>query len=80
MKISKHKSIQLLSISLGALAGFLYWRFIGCTSGTCPIQSHWAGSTLLGALLGSIAGDLFSKKEKEKPASTKVISNGDNNE
>lgn len=39
----------------GMLAGFLYWRFVGCSSGSCPITSNpymsmfWFG--LIGLLL-----------------------------
>jgi hypothetical protein len=41
-----------LGIVLGALGGFLYYYFIGCQSGTCPITSSSWGSILLGSLLG----------------------------
>ncbi|HCR91993.1 MAG TPA: hypothetical protein DIW50_16405, partial [Prolixibacteraceae bacterium] len=61
--LKKHKW-TLLSIVLGAAAGYAYWYFIGCTSGTCPIQSHWQSSTLFGALLGYLLGGSFKKKEK----------------
>jgi hypothetical protein len=54
----------------GGLAGFLYWRFIGCTSGTCPIKSVWYYSSLYGLVLGYLVGDLssslFFKKKKEE--------------
>lgn len=45
---------KLVGLAIGALAGFAYWYFIGCASGTCPIQSHWQSSTLYGALIGYI--------------------------
>lgn len=41
-----------LGIVLGGLAGFLYYYFIGCTSGACPITSSPYGSILVGALFG----------------------------
>jgi len=37
----------------------LYWKFIGCTSGTCPIKSVWYLSTLWGATMGYLLGDLI---------------------
>lgn len=62
---------KLVGISIGAIAGFSYWYFIGCTSGTCPIQSHWHTSTLYGGLLGYILPNgpkrKSDKKESEKP-------------
>ena len=43
----------ILLVTLGgALAGYLYWRTIGCSSGVCAIGSNKYMSTLVGALLG----------------------------
>jgi hypothetical protein len=67
--IRKHHLIILFSIA-GATGGFLYWKFIGCLSGTCPIKSVWYLSTLwglaFGYLSGSIVKDLIVKKKGEK--------------
>ncbi|HBL78230.1 MAG: hypothetical protein A2W90_16785 [Bacteroidetes bacterium GWF2_42_66] len=43
----------------GAIGGFLYWRFVGCTSGTCLIKSVWYYTVLWGAALGYLAGDII---------------------
>ena len=45
-------------LSIGAIGGFLYWYFVGCTSGSCPIQSVWYYTVLWGAALGYLVGDL----------------------
>ena len=29
----------LSGILLGGIGGYIYWRYIGCESGTCPITS-----------------------------------------
>jgi len=60
----KHKW-KVVGISVGLIAGYLYWYFIGCTSGTCPIQANWHTSTLYGGVLGYLMSDL-KKKPKEK--------------
>ena len=44
---------------LGALGGLLYWKFVGCESGTCPIKSVWYYSTLWGMAMGYLIGDLL---------------------
>ncbi|MBS0009868.1 MAG: hypothetical protein KFF49_00560 [Bacteroidales bacterium] len=44
----------------GGLGGFLYWRFVGCNTGTCPIKSVWYYSTLYGLIIGYLAGDIIS--------------------
>ncbi|TCN73055.1 hypothetical protein [Acetobacteroides hydrogenigenes] len=55
MSIFKKYFKWVLGIAAGALAGLLYWRFIGCNSGSCPISSNpymsmfWFG--LIGFLL-----------------------------
>ncbi|HEX3006289.1 MAG TPA: DUF6132 family protein [Bacteroidales bacterium] len=41
-----------LAVSIGALAGFLYYYFVGCTSGTCPITSNPVISIIFGGLMG----------------------------
>lgn len=55
----------IIGTIVGALAGYLYWRFVGCNSGTCPITSSPFNSTLYGALMGALAGGLF-KSERTK--------------
>jgi len=38
--------------SLGGLGGFLYYYFIGCSSGTCPITSNPFISIAFGGIIG----------------------------
>ncbi|HPE87243.1 MAG: DUF6132 family protein [Bacteroidales bacterium] len=59
--------IRIIFLVAGALGGFLYWRFIGCSTGSCPIQSIWYFSTIFGAILGYLLGGMvedFLKKIK----------------
>jgi len=63
----KHWYILLLSL-VGVAAGFIYWRYVGCTAGSCPITSHWYSSTAVGAVMGYLSGSLihdFRKKTRE---------------
>jgi hypothetical protein len=61
--INKYK-LDLIGIGLGAIAGFLYWKFVGCASGTCMITSKPLNSSLYGALMGFLVMGMF---KKEKP-------------
>lgn len=68
-EILKGKGLPLIFTALGALGGYLYWRFVGCVSGTCTIQSVWYWSTLWGAAVGFLAGDFindFIQKRRKK--------------
>lgn len=44
--------ITSVFIVLGGIGGYLYWYFIGCNSGTCPITSRPLNSTLYGLVMG----------------------------
>jgi LytS/YehU family sensor histidine kinase len=61
----KQHVLTIIGALIGAIAGFLYWYFIGCTSGSCPIQSNPVMSTIWGLLLGGL---IFSLFEKRKPS------------
>lgn len=54
-----------LGILLGAAAGFAYWYFIGCTSGSCAITSSPINSTLYGGLMGGLLLNTFESPKKK---------------
>jgi F0F1-type ATP synthase assembly protein I len=66
MTLSFIKKYQgsLIGILLGAIAGWLYWNFVGCSSGTCAITSKPINSTLYGALMGYLVAGIFQKNVK----------------
>jgi len=51
-----------IGIVAGASGGFLYYHFVGCKSGTCPITGNPWGSVLMGGLLGYLVSGMFDKK------------------
>lgn len=61
--LTKHKLI-ITGLVVGAVAGYLYYTFIGCTTGTCPITSKPLNSTLYGAVMGGLLLNLFQKEKK----------------
>lgn len=68
-ELIQNKKLAIAFALVGALGGFLYLKFIGCTSGTCQIQSVWYWTTLWGAAVGYLVGDFindFVQKRKKK--------------
>lgn len=61
---------EIAGAAAGAIGGFIYWKYVGCLSGTCAIKSNWylmvPWGALLGFLAGSVIGDLIRKKGKKK--------------
>lgn len=52
---------------LGGVGGFLYWSYVGCTTGTCPITSSPFMSIVFGALMGGIIlNSIFGHKENKQ--------------
>ncbi|HOY39827.1 MAG: hypothetical protein KBB11_00310 [Bacteroidales bacterium] len=62
--IKKYYLLVLFTI-IGATGGFLYWKFVGCASGACPIKSLWYLSTLYGSIFGFLIGSLLSTSIKK---------------
>lgn len=52
-------------IVVGAIAGYLYYYFVGCASGTCSITSKPLNSSLYGALMGGLVFNIFVKSPKK---------------
>ena len=57
--------LLITGIAVGAIAGFMYWKFIGCYSGTCMITSKWHNSTVYGAVMGGLFLTIFKKEKNE---------------
>lgn len=59
---------EITGTVLGAVGGYMYWKFVGCVSGTCTIKSNWylmvPWAAVLGYLAGSVAGDLIRKRKR----------------
>lgn len=59
--ISKYRII-FIGIIIGAIGGYAYYYFAGCSNGTCAISSKPINSTLYGALMGGLFFSNFQKK------------------
>jgi hypothetical protein len=55
--------LYIIGSIAGAIGGFIYWKQIGCSTGTCMITSSPCRSTLYFAVMGALFFGIF-KKEK----------------
>ncbi|MCO5288525.1 MAG: DUF6132 family protein [Bacteroidetes bacterium] len=60
--ILKHK-LWLIGVVLGSVAGYAYYYFVGCKSGTCAITSSPVNSTVYGAVMGVLLLSSFKKED-----------------
>jgi hypothetical protein len=58
--------LEIIGAAAGALAGYAYYYYIGCASGTCAITSRPLNSTLYGALMGGLLFSIFEKNNRIK--------------
>jgi len=49
----------IIGIAAGAIAGFAYYRFVGCSSGVCPLTKNPFISTIYGAFIGALVSGAF---------------------
>jgi len=65
--IKKHL-LKIIGVIVGMTGGYLYYYFVGCNSGTCPITSNPYISVIYGGVMGYLVFDLFKKKEVKNHA------------
>jgi phage shock protein E len=49
---------------LGGASGYLYWKYIGCISGTCAITSKPFNSIVYFSMMGGLLFSMFQPKKK----------------
>jgi hypothetical protein len=59
--------LYFIGALLGAIAGFFYWKYVGCLTGTCAITSNPIRSTIYFAITGALVFSLFKKQSKVQP-------------
>jgi hypothetical protein len=59
----KKSKAMILRIIIGAVAGgglgFAYYKFVGCSTGTCPLTSNPIISSLYGMVVGALVAGSF---------------------
>ncbi len=58
--------LYFIGALLGASGGFIYYKYVGCLTGTCAITSNPFRSTIYFAFFGAILFGAFKKEIKMK--------------
>jgi len=51
--------LTIIGVVIGSIAGYLYYHFVGCSSGTCSITSKPLNSSLYGGIMGGLILNIF---------------------
>jgi high-affinity Fe2+/Pb2+ permease len=51
----------IIGVVVGGLMGYALYRFVGCSSGTCPITYNPWVSTIFGMVVGGLTSGGFGK-------------------
>lgn len=62
----RKNKFYFLGGAIGGLAGFLYWKLIGCYSGSCAITSSPINSTIYFAAMGVLFVNIIKRENKPK--------------
>ena len=66
MKKWVRRNIFLLTGAfVGSIGGFVYWKLVGCNSGTCAITSSPRNSTLYFGVMGALLFSMLKKQSKD---------------
>lgn len=62
----KKNRLYFVGSILGGIGGYIYWYFIGCDLGGCPITSSPYNSVIWGAIMGSLLLSMFKKEKQDE--------------
>lgn len=68
-KFIKRHWLKAVGLIVGAIAGYMYYHYVGCVSGTCAITSKPWNSTIYGAVMGVLLFDMMAVKGKSRDKS-----------
>ncbi|HNF70435.1 MAG TPA: DUF6132 family protein [Chitinophagales bacterium] len=64
MKKLKPYLSTIFGIAVGMLAGYVWYDYNACSTGTCPITSHPLNAIIYGGVMGGLFFSSFKKKQK----------------
>ena len=77
-KFLKKHWLKIAGTIVGILGGYLYYHYVGCVSGTCPLTSNPYIMMIYGGLVGLFITGLFPVNRKSRDASGFPNNNAEN--
>jgi hypothetical protein len=72
----RNNIITIAGFGLGMVGGFIYWKYVGCATGTCPITSSWKIMIIYGGVIGGLLGNLVQDIITKNKIRKARVSNG----
>lgn len=72
--ILKRNWLYLAGAVIGGIGGYLYWYYIGCNTGTCPITASPTMSMIWAAIAGGLIFGFFKREKNNEKNETNFIS------
>lgn len=63
-RFGKKYLFTIIGMASGAVAGYFYWKFAGCNTGSCAITSNPIKSTLYGSVMRGLLSSTLKKNKK----------------
>jgi len=70
-QLNKYK-LELIFAVIGAIGGYLYWYYIGCSTGQCPITANWYTSGIYGVVMGFLLGQVVREQIDKRKKTNEV--------
>ena len=64
-------NLWIAGAALGIAIGFLYWKYVGCVSGTCEITSKPINSMVYFGVMGGLILSIIQTKKKLQESESK---------